>query len=348
MTKKVTHIFHHNKPFLLESGEVLPDFRLTYTMVGNLNPNRTNIVWVCHALTGSSDVTEWWNELFTDDSPFNPDQHFIICANMLGGCYGSTGPLSTNPITGKPFYHSFPSLTNRDVVRAFDLLRIHLQLDSIGCLVGGSMGGQQALEWAIAQPTVFESLVLINCNAQHSPWGIAFNESQRMAIEADSTWKNNEERAGSNGLKAARAIALLSYRYYETYKRNQEEKNPDQLDNFRAASYQRYQGDKLVQRFNAFSYWTLSKMMDSHNVGRGRQSIQHALRQIKSRTLVIGVDSDILFPLQEQHYLANHIQDVEFKVIASTYGHDGFLVEYDQLKKMINQFYIKITSNITT
>lgn len=344
--EKHTHTFHYSKPFTLESGESLPGFQLRYTLLGKLNSQRSNAVWVCHALTGSSDFTDWWGDFFTQDSPFDPNHHLIICANMLGGCYGSTGPLSINSLTGKPYYHTFPVLTNRDVVRAFDLLRIDLQLERVKSLIGGSLGGQQVLEWAILQPEVFETLIAIGCNASHSPWGIAFNEAQRIAIEADPTWKNNDERAGNSGLKAARAIALLSYRHYETFAKTQVDKDAEQVDNFRAASYLRYQGDKLANRFNAFSYWTLSKMMDSHNVGRSRKSIEHALRQIKSRTLILGVDSDILFPISEQLYLAEQIPGSELKIISSVYGHDGFLVEYEQLKKITSQFYKHSLSNI--
>lgn len=344
--EKATSTFHYSKPFQLESGESLPGFQLRYTTLGKLNAQRSNVIWVCHALTGSSDFTDWWADLFTVDGPFDPNHHLIICANMLGGCYGSTGPLSVNPETGKIFYHTFPLISNRDVVRAFDLLRENLNLEYIHSLLGGSLGGQQALEWAILQPEVFQNLILINCNAKHSPWGIAFNETQRLAIEADATWKNNDERAGAEGLKAARAIAMLSYRHYETYSQTQADKNSDQLENFRATSYQRYQGEKLVKRFNAFTYWTLSKMMDSHNVGRGRKSIENALCQIKCRTLILGVDSDILFPIAEQLYLAEHISGSELKIISSAYGHDGFLVEYNQIKKITNQFYKQSLSSV--
>lgn len=337
--EKHDHTFHYNQPFELDAGGSLAGFQLKYTTLGKLNHDRSNIVWVCHALTGSSDFTDWWGDLFREGSVFDPRQYFIICANMLGGCYGSTGPLSLDPATGKPFFHSFPALTNRDTVRAFDLLRQELRIEKIHTLLGGSLGGQQVVEWAIQQPEVFDHILPIACNAFHSPWGIAFNEAQRLAIEADSTWKENDERAGTDGLKAARAIGMISYRHYDTFNQTQAEKTNDKLEEFRAATYQRYQGQKLVNRFNAFSYWTLSKMMDSHNVGRSRASVKEALSTIKARTLVISIDSDILFPPAEQKFLAEYIPHAQLKEITSLYGHDGFLVEFDQLDTILKHFY---------
>jgi homoserine O-acetyltransferase/O-succinyltransferase len=337
--EKHDHTFHYNQNFPLESGETLPGFQLKYTTLGKLNHERSNIVWVCHALTGSSDFTDWWGDLFREGSTFDPQQYFIICANMLGGCYGSTGPLSINPANGRPFFHDFPALTNRDVVRAFDLLREELKIQQVHTLLGGSLGGQQVIEWAIQQPAVFEHIIPMACNAVHSPWGIAFNEAQRLAIEADPSWKEDDLRAGCEGLKAARAIGMISYRHYETFNQTQAEKTNDKLDEFRAATYQRYQGQKLVNRFNAFTYWTLTKMMDSHNAGRGRVSVKDALATIKARTLVIAIDSDILYPPQEQKFLAEYIPNAQLKEITSLYGHDGFLVEFDQLDTILKQFY---------
>jgi homoserine O-acetyltransferase len=336
---KVDHLFHYPHLFELESGGSLPGFQLKYTTLGQLNKERNNVVWVCHALTGSSDISDWWPELFSDDSPLNPKDFFIICANALGGCYGSTGPLSINQETGQPFYHTFPLLTNRDVVSAFDLLREELRITTIHTLIGGSLGGQQVLEWAIEKPGVSEHIVPIACNAFHSPWGIAFNEAQRMAIEADATWKENDDRAGKEGMKAARAMGMISFRTYETFSQTQSEKGNEKIDDFRAASYQRYQGEKLANRFNAFSYWTLTKMMDNHNVGRGRGSVKEALHRVQAKTLVVGIDSDLFYPLEEQRLIAESISDSRLRVINSLYGHDGFLVEFDLLKKGLRIFY---------
>jgi homoserine O-acetyltransferase/O-succinyltransferase len=338
MTKH-EQVFHFSNEFPLEGGGRLKGFDLKYTTVGSLNRERNNVVWVCHALTGSSDFTSWWGDLFTTDSPLNPGKNFIICANMLGSCYGSTGALSINAETQKNFFHTFPAITNRDTVRAFDLLRESLGISSIHTLIGGSLGGQQVLEWAIMKPSLFEHVIPIACNASHSPWGIAFNEAQRMAIAADPTWKENDFRAGNEGLKAARAIGMISYRTYQTFQHTQAEKSDSVTDSFRAATYQQYQGEKLANRFNAFAYWTLSKMMDSHNVARNRESVEAALQHISARTLVVGIESDLLFPLQEQQSLAANIPGAQLAVIQSLYGHDGFLVEYPSLKKVLQKFY---------
>lgn len=337
--EKHDHTFHHTSSFELEAGGALPGFQLKYTTLGKLNHDRSNVVWVCHALTGSSDFTDWWGDLFREGSAFDPRNYFIICANMLGGCYGSTGPLSINPESGKTYFHTFPILTNRDVVRAFDLLRAELKITHIHTLLGGSLGGQQVLEWAIYRPDIFEHIIPMACNAVHSPWGIAFNEAQRLAIEADPTWKENDARAGAEGLKAARAIGMISYRYYETFNQTQAEKSNDKFDEFRAASYQRYQGQKLVNRFNAFTYWTLSKIMDNHNVGRNRPGVKEALQSIRAKALVIGIDSDILFPVIEQKFLAEHIPNGQYAEFTSLYGHDGFLVEFEQMDAIVKQFY---------
>lgn len=344
--QKTDHTFHYHQTFELESGNTLPGFQLRYTTLGRLNASRSNIVWVCHALTGSSDVTSWWSTLFTEDSPFNPNDHFIICANMPGGCYGSTGPLSINPETGKPYFHSFPALTNRDVVKAFDLLREHLGFEKVNTLIGASLGGQQLLEWAVSKPEVFGHIIAIATNAFHSPWGIAFNEAQRLAIEADPTWKENDERAGLNGMKAARAIGMLSYRHYTGFAQSQSERSTEVTEDFRAATYQRYQGEKLAKRFNAYTYWLLSKMMDSHNLGRGKESVEEALRSIRAKALVISIDTDILFPPEEQQFLAKHIPDATLKTLSSAYGHDGFLVEFETFKKIIREFYQPTLRNV--
>lgn len=341
---KVDHIFHYNQNFELQAGENLPGFQLKYTTLGQLNRERNNVVWVCHALSGSSDFTDWWKDFFVNESPYDPNQHFIICANVLGGCYGSTGPLSINPKTGKNYFHDFPLLTVRDIVRSLDLLRINLGLEQVNTLIGGSLGGQQALEWAILQPDVIQNLIIVATNAQHSPWGIAFNEAQRMAIAADSTWKENDPRAGIEGLKAARAMGMISYRAYKGFGETQSEKDSETIDDFRASSYQRYQGQKLANRFNAFTYWVLSKVMDSHHVGRGRKSIEAALQSVKAETLVIGIESDILFPIAEQKFLALTIPNAQFEKIDSLFGHDGFLVEMDQFKRIVKKFRSPKTS----
>ncbi len=329
-------IFKHPYIFPLELGDALPFVELSYTTHGTLNADGSNVLWVCHALTGTDDPLEWWDGLVGVGKYYDPKDWFIVCANVLGSHYGSINPLTVNPQTGEPFYHDFPETTVRDIINAFELLREHLQIAQIHTLIGGSLGGQQVVEWGIINPDLAQNIILIATNAVHSPWGIAFNESQRMAIKADATWTQRHAKAGIEGMIVARSIALLSYRNYDTYDFTQARDSNDQIENFRAATYQQYQGDKLASRFNAFSYWTLSKIMDSHNVGRNRGSISNALGKIKARTLVIGISSDILFQPNEQRFLAKYINNAQYQEINSLYGHDGFLIEYKQLKQILN------------
>lgn len=326
-----------DQPFELENGAVLPGLEIAYHAYGDFHPGKP-VVWVCHALTANSDVADWWKGLFGDQYLFNPNNYSVICANVLGGCYGTTGPLCADPRTGHPWFHSFPAITIRDMVKAHRVLADALGIDRIHLLIGGSLGGQQAIEWSIEEPDRFSRLVLIATNAQHSPWGIAFNESQRMAIASDPTWKTSTPLAGTEGLKAARAMALLSYRSYEAYHRAQSESDLLLPETFRAESYQRHQGEKLARRFNAYSYNLLSRAMDSHCIGRGRNGNKKALQRIQAHTLVVGIASDLLFPVSEQEYLAAHIADANLVIIDSLFGHDGFLIETAQLRALLKLF----------
>jgi len=333
-----TNIYQYPKVFKLENGKKLRGLQIAYHTYGKLNAKKDNVIWACHALTANADVLDWWSGLFGQNALFNPEDHYIICANVLGSNYGTTNPLSINPVTGQPYYLAFPEFTIRDLVAAHQLLAAHLGVEDIKVLIGGSLGGQQASEWAIAESNKIQNLILVATNAFHSPWGIAFNESQRLAITADRTFYAQQADGGIKGLKVARSIALLSYRTYEAYGATQVESVNDKTGGFRAASYQNYQGEKLCKRFNAYSYWYLSKAMDSHNVGRGRKSVIDALAAIKSNTLVIGIENDFLFPISEQKYLGDHIPGAEFHSIKSAYGHDGFLIETDILTNIIGNF----------
>ncbi|HRH59003.1 MAG TPA: homoserine O-acetyltransferase [Chitinophagaceae bacterium] len=337
-------IFSYNKSFTLESGRTLPEFHLAYTALGKLNAAKSNTVWIFHALTANSNPGEWWPGLVGEQKLFDPEKYFIVCVNMPGSCYGSISPLDNDPLTDAPYYHSFPFFTTRDMARAYNLLRKELGIEKIHIGIGGSMGGQQLLEWAIEQPDLFEYIFPVATNAEHSPWGTAFNASQRMCIENDATWKEQQVDAGLEGMKIARSIALISYRHYETYFKSQHgfttESEGAAIDEkiFKAETYQRYQGEKLAKRFNAFSYYFLSQGMDKHNVGRGRDSVRAALQSIKAKTLVISISSDILFPTSEQELLAAYIPNAQLAVIDSYYGHDGFLLEYETLENLIKDF----------
>lgn len=328
----------YKKRFLLERGLSLPQVEIAYHTFGKLNADKSNVVWVCHALTANSNVFDWWKGLFGENDLFNPNDYFIVCPNNLGSCYGTTGPFSINPDTKQRWYSYFPQITIRDIANAHILLKEHLGIDNIHVLIGGSQGGQIAQEITIQNPDAIQQLILIATNAQHSPWGIAFNESQRLAVKADRTYFSNTDEGGEKGLQAARSIALLSYRNYTTYKATQADVKP-QVGNNAAASYQRYQGEKLVKRFNAYSYVRLSEAMDSHDISRDRcYSIESAFHEVKASALVIGVSSDILFPVQEQKLLAKSIKNASYKEIDSLYGHDGFLLETQQLTKHIQDF----------
>ena len=331
--------FHISGPFELECGAALPEVQIAYRTYGALNPDADNVIWICHALTASADADNWWAGLFGPGNIFDPEKQFIVCANILGSCYGTTGPASVNPETGRPYGKEFPLITIQDMVKVHRLLRDHLGIRKIRLLIGGSMGGQQALEWAVTEPDFIQNLVVLATNAKHSPWGIAFNEAQRMALEADPTLLENElPEAGRKGLEAARAVAMLSYRHYQAYSKTQVEHDSEKLDDFRASSYQRYQGSKLYKRFEPLSYISLSRSMDTHNVGRGRGGVEKALGAIQARTLVVGIETDVLFPPNEQEFIAEHIPGASYQVIDSLYGHDGFLVEFTKIAALIRPF----------
>jgi len=338
----MTSVFNYENPFTLESGVTLPGYHLAYTTHGKLNADKSNVVWIFHALTANSNPLEWWPGLVGDGKFFDPAKYFIICANKPGSPYGSVSPLSINPQTNQLYYHDFPVFTMRDMIRTFQHLKDHLGIRKIFIALGGSTGGMQLLEWAIEEPELFEHIVPIATNAVLSPWAIAFNASQRMAIEADITWLERRPDAGQKGLAAARSIALLSYRHYNGYDITQpRDKSFVALGNevtYAADNYQRYQGLKLVNRFNAICYYRLSQSMDSHDVGKNRGGVERALRTITAKTLVIGITSDVLYPIIEQEYLQKKILGAELLAISSDFGHDGFLLEYEKIETALKRF----------
>jgi homoserine O-acetyltransferase len=338
----MTSIFKYDNSFTLESGVTLPGYHLAYTTHGKLNAEKTNTVWIFHALTANSNPLEWWPGLVGDGKFFDPAKYFIICVNKPGSPYGSISPLSINPQTNQPYYHDFPLFTIRDMIKTYQQLKNHLGIRKIFIALGGSTGGMQLLEWAIEEPALFEHIVPIATNAVLSPWAIAFNASQRMAIEADSTWLERRSDAGQKGLAAARSIALLSYRHYKGYAITQtRDKSFVALTNdviYASDNYQRYQGLKLVNRFNALCYYRLSQSMDSHDVGWKRESVENALKKITAKTLVIGIKSDVLYPITEQEYLQKTIPGAELLNIGSDFGHDGFLLEYEKIETALKKF----------
>lgn len=334
--------FHSSKPFKLECGAVLPEVDIAYHTFGTLSPERDNVIWVCHALTANSDVADWWPHTVEQGKFLDPGRYFIVCANILGSHYGTTGPLSVNPDTGKPYYHTFPDFTVRDIVACHQLLAQHLGIDRVELLIGSSLGGFQCMEWALMQPDFAKRVALIATTPVTMPWAAAFNESQRMAIDADATFAGDGPEAGMAGLACARSIALLSYRgggaYDLTQADNGAETDPDSPFRRRVHSYQQYQGQKLCRRFNAYSYYKLTKAVDSHDVGRGRGGVDAALASFKPQALVIAITGDILFPPKDHQKLASVIPGAEYHLINSEFGHDGFLIEHVKLNDIIQQF----------
>jgi homoserine O-acetyltransferase len=273
-----------------------------------------------------------------ENAVYNFSNHFIICANLLGSGYGSSNALSENPRTGTPYYYDFPTLSTRDLAESLERLRQHLKIEQIHTLIGGSLGGQVALEWAYTLGEKLQHAIIIASTAKTSPWVIGFNEAQRMAITADNTWGQAQPDAGKKGLEAARAIAMLSYRNPSDLNTKQKE-TEEKLYGFLASSYLRYQGSKLAKRFHAFSYWSLTKAMDSHDLGRGRGGIEVALKAIQARVFAVGVNSDLLFLADEARIISQGVPLGSYGEILSTAGHDAFLIEFEQLSTLIENFY---------
>jgi homoserine O-acetyltransferase len=334
----LTNYLHITHPFALESGESLPSLTAAYNTYGELNEAGDNVIWICHALTANSDAEDWWPGLVGKGFTIDPAEYFIICVNMLGSSYGSTSPKSLDPETGKPYGLDFSLVTTRDQARFFDLVADYLGIGRIRLLMGGSMGGQCAGEWACLKPERFDLLCLLATNAKLSPYGVAFNESQRMALRADSTLGTDVPDAGRRGLEAARSMAVLSYRHYRTYHATQQQPDADDFDDFRASSYQRYQGYKLWKRFDPTCYYALTRGMDSHNLGRKRGGEAAALQTITAPTLIISIDTDVLFPIEEQSLLSRYIPNSRLDVMSSDYGHDGFLVETPTIGLLLADF----------
>lgn len=330
--------FQHDQPLVLESGALLPQLTVGYHTYGTLNAEGTNVIWVCHALTANSHVADWWEGIFGKDKILDPQQHFIVCANILGSCYGSTCPRSIAPDTGQPYGTNFPLFSIRDVVQAHELLRKQLKINEIALCIGGSCGGHQVMEFAYLLPDIIKKIALLVTSARETAWAIAIHEAQRLAIQADPSWRDNTDAGGSAGLKAARGMGLIGYRTFESYKNNQTDVD-DRLDSFRAASYIRYQGDKLLRRFYAQCYWYLTKALDTHHIGRGRGGAEQALNQLHTPALVVAINTDVLIPPSEQRFLAEHLPNATFLEINSPYGHDGFLIETEAVNRVVSEWF---------
>jgi homoserine O-acetyltransferase len=338
------NILTYKHPFTTETGAIIPELEISYHTYGKLNNDGDNVIWVCHALTANSDVEAWWPGMVGEGLLFDPGKYFIVCANVLGSCYGTTGPASMNPESGKPWGRDFPLITVRDLVNVHEILRNHLGIRKIHTILGASIGGYQALEYAIMFPDLIQRLILMASGSKQTPWALAFSESMRLAMEADQTFMANDPEGGKKGLKAARSIALISYRTVAAYNETQKETDDEKLSSFKAASYQAYQGDKLVKRFNPYSYWTLTCLSDTHNIGRGRGGVINALKTIRAEVLCVGIKSDILFPTDEQKLIAANTANAQYIEIDSFYGHDGFLIETVKVTDVVRKFWER-TSN---
>ena len=320
----------------LESGVVLPELEVAFRTWGRLNAASDNAVVVCHALTGSADADAWWAPLFGPGNALDPERDFIVCANVLGGCYGSTGPTSEAP-DGRLFGGRFPRVTVRDQVDAQRRLLDALGVRGIRLAIGGSMGGLQALEWALLDPRV-QAVATVAASGRHSPWCIAWSEAQRQAIAADARFAGGHYDPADPpraGLAAARAIAMLTYRTAGSlaarYGRapgadvfGARAKRPDEPA---VAGWLSHHGDLLNDRFDANTYLRLLDAMDSHDLGRGRGGLAAACARLTQPTLVVSIPNDALYVPADQHELAQTLPDARLEVLESAHGHDGFLLD---------------------
>ncbi len=371
---EIVTLFDKTNPLQLEIGDELSPVQVAYQTYGKLNEERTNAILICHALTGNAhaagilaeeeydiksnpdllhkysiinkDKPGWWDELIGKGKLFDTEKYFVISSNILGSCYGTTGPVSIRNIFNRNYGMNFPTITVRDMVKLQKKLIDYLNINELATVVGGSLGGMQVLEWAVMYPEIVKSIIPIATSAQHSPWAISLNEASRRAIKNDPKWmKGNYKTQPYDGLALARKIAMISYRSMESFEqkfsRERKVNNASELDTeniFQIESYLNHHGDKLNQRFDANTYLYLSHAMDLHDVALNRGSLKEVLGSIKAPTLSIGISSDILYPPKEQQKIANMIPNSEYAEITSIHGHDGFLIEFDQMTEMIGKF----------
>ncbi len=350
----------------LQRGGRLGPITLAYETWGTLNAQGDNAILITHALTGSSHAYDpeypddpkagWWNLLIGPGRVFDTSRYFVICSNVLGGCYGSTGPSSVSPRTRCPYGMRFPVITIRDMVHAQRRLIEHLGIRELAMVVGGSIGGQQALDWAVEYPELVRKVGVIAATASQSAQAIAFSEVQRQAIMADPHWLCGDYLPGqgpATGLAIARMLAMITYQSEETmelrFARNSVQRDeclsptvsPNLGERFDVENYLYYQGARLVNRFDANSYLYISRAMDLYDVSEGYSSLSAALRRIRSKALFIGIRSDILFPAVHIRTLADKVRavggDATYVELDSPHGHDAFLKEWHQMAEALCQ-----------
>ena len=341
--------FASARPFQLECGGELQPVTLRYARYGKLNPERDNAILVCHALSGSARIADWWPEMFNADGLLDINRHCVIGINVIGSCYGSTGPGATNPRTSKRYGRDFPLVSVRDMVRA----QAHL-LDSLGvrrlrAVIGSSIGGMQALQWAVDFPERVETCIAVGA-ATLSAMGLALNHLQRQAIRNDPAWLEGNYETESQpdaGPALARAIAVCSYKsaalFAERFARQPDRSGEDPLgsleERYDVAGYLDYQGESFTHRFDANSYLLLSKAMDNFDLARGYESEDAALRRIQARMLLVGISSDWLFPGADILEITRRMQRAgiaaNYRELVSAHGHDGFLADAERLAPII-------------
>ncbi len=342
-----TKIFKSKEPLTLERGGALPELQIAYRTWGRLNEAGDNAILICHGLTGSADADMWWKEMFGRGSAFDEETDFIISTNALGSCYGSTGPVSLNPETNRHYGASFPLITIRDMIHAQKRLMEFLEVRKIKMVIGGSLGGMQALEWAVMFPDMVESVVTISASGRHSAWCIGISEAQRHAIYADADFQNGNydlDKQPKKGLTAARMMAMITYRSKQIF----DERFARRLqanDLYEVESYLRYQGQKLVDRFDANTYIALTKAMDAHDVARNRGDYETVLAQLDAPTLVISADSDCLYLPEEQEELARLIPNAELATMHTPNGHDAFLIDIPEVAQLVTDFRYRVFSS---
>ena len=331
--------------FTLESGATLRDVPVAYRSWGQLNNRGDNALVVCHALTGSADATDWWGDLIGPGRALDTDRFFVVCANAFGSPYGTASPVTPNPTTGEPYGPDFPETTTRDTVALHRELLDRLGVQQVAAAIGGSMGAMHVLEWAFERTAddapFVRALVPIAVGGRHSAWCIGWSEAQRQAIYADPNWNDGHydaDRPPTGGLSAARMMAMISYRSRPSFEKRfgrERMTNGTPDGPFAAESYLRYQGEKLTGRFDANCYVRLTQQMDSHDVARGRGAYREVLQSIEQPAFIIGIDSDVLYPLEEQRELAKALPNGRLSVLSSPHGHDAFLIEQNTLNDVL-------------
>jgi homoserine O-acetyltransferase len=328
-----------DRAFALESGVRLPSLTVAYRTWGRLDADADNAVLVCHALTGSADVDRWWGALLGPGRALDPDRDFVVCSNVLGSCYGTTGPTSLHRAASR-WGADFPVVTVRDIVRVQAALLDALGVRRLRLVLGGSLGGMQALEWALLFPDRLEAIAPIAASARHSAWCIALSEAQRQAIYADPRWRGGRYPEGDGpeaGLAVARQIAMCTYRSRASFE-GRFSRSEAESGGFAVESWLRHHGRALVDRFDANTYVTLTKAMDTHDVGRGRGGWREALATVRAPALVVSIDTDVLYPPVEQEELAAALPGGRLATLVSPHGHDAFLIEGEAVNAVVARF----------